>query len=269
MAVVRLMHDMKEENRKQLEEMKKAVLSEMKEELQSLIRQETRYAAEQELKGRKALHLLSEFERTDIIEATTESALKEIPKFFPKDGYSPRKGIDYWTQSEITSIANHLFLLLKQDLTLVAGEDYPTKEQMRNHVEECMEGMPKYNEDHLIKLLMPQVLAKFPKIELKGEDIVQKINALPVQLNLQIDARHIKNLPREHRQKLGASGGGGVTELTATGTVDGNNTAFTFTHKPKYIISDGGKYKENYGWTWSVLTATLSIPPVYNIWGEN
>lgn len=61
---------------------------------------------------------------------------------------------------------------------------------------------------------------------------------------------------------------GGVTELTATGTVDGANTTFTFTSKPTYVVSDGAKYKENNGWTWSGLTATLTVPPQFSIWGE-
>ena len=65
-----------------------------------------------------------------------------------------------------------------------------------------------------------------------------------------------------------ASGGGGVIELVATGAINGINQSFTFTSKPVYIVSDGAKYKENAGWTWSGLTATLTIPPQYAIWGE-
>lgn len=60
----------------------------------------------------------------------------------------------------------------------------------------------------------------------------------------------------------------GVTELEATGTIDGSNTTFTFIEKPDYIYSDGVKYKENAGWTWDTLTATLSVPPQFSIWGE-
>ena len=59
-----------------------------------------------------------------------------------------------------------------------------------------------------------------------------------------------------------------VSELTATGTIDGSNVTFTFTVKPTYIYSDGVKLKENAGWTWAVLTATLSVPPQFSLWGE-
>lgn len=72
-----------------------------------------------------------------------------------------------------------------------------------------------------------------------------------------------------HDILIDASGGGGsgFTKLTATGTVDSSNTDFTFTQKPLYIISDGAWYTENKGWTWSGLTATMSVPPSGDIYG--
>lgn len=53
-----------------------------------------------------------------------------------------------------------------------------------------------------------------------------------------------------------------VTVLTATGTIDDTNTAFTFVSKPAVIILNGATYRENKGWTWNAgtLTATLSSP---------
>ena len=62
-------------------------------------------------------------------------------------------------------------------------------------------------------------------------------------------------------------GGTGFTFLTATGTVDGNNSDFTFTSKPEYIVKDGAWYRENNGWTWSGSTATMSVSPQSDIWG--
>jgi hypothetical protein len=66
---------------------------------------------------------------------------------------------------------------------------------------------------------------------------------------------------------VNATGGSGFTELVATGTVNGLNATFTFIQKPSYLISDGVWMKENHGWTWSVLTATLSVAPVDIIYG--
>ena len=61
---------------------------------------------------------------------------------------------------------------------------------------------------------------------------------------------------------------GTPTELAATGTINSINTTFTFISKPTYLFIDGVKYRENEGWTWSVLTATVTKAPDYSIWGE-
>lgn len=61
-------------------------------------------------------------------------------------------------------------------------------------------------------------------------------------------------------------GSAGFTKLVATGTIDGVNAGFTFLSKPTLIISDGAVYQENKGWTWSGLTATLTIPPSFDIY---
>lgn len=72
----------------------------------------------------------------------------------------------------------------------------------------------------------------------------------------------------------GVGGGGGFTELPATGIVNGVNADFTFTEQPSYIIADGVWYKPTSVngvtyWTWNggTLTATLISPPAFDIWG--
>ena len=65
------------------------------------------------------------------------------------------------------------------------------------------------------------------------------------------------------------AGGLNSFELTATGTINGLNAAFTFVSQPSYVVSDGAWYKVNNGWTWNAgtLTATMTVPPTYSIWG--
>lgn len=60
-----------------------------------------------------------------------------------------------------------------------------------------------------------------------------------------------------------------LQKLSATGMVNGTNVDFAFTSKPTLVISDGASYQENKGWTWNAgtLTATLSIPPSYDVYG--
>ncbi len=67
---------------------------------------------------------------------------------------------------------------------------------------------------------------------------------------------------------------GGFTRLTATGTVNDSNTAFTFIQKPSFIVSDGVWIEPldangNVNWSWNAgtLTATLTIPQNSAIWG--
>lgn len=61
--------------------------------------------------------------------------------------------------------------------------------------------------------------------------------------------------------------GQGLSLLDATGTINGVNTAFTFSQQPTYIISDGVWYRVNKGWTWSDPIATMTIPPNDDIYG--
>jgi hypothetical protein len=58
-------------------------------------------------------------------------------------------------------------------------------------------------------------------------------------------------------------------KLTATGTVNGSNAAFTFTQEPSVIVSDGAIYPQGVGWSWNAttLTATMTIPPSSFIFG--
>jgi len=63
-------------------------------------------------------------------------------------------------------------------------------------------------------------------------------------------------------------GGGSFTILTATGTIDDTNTAFSFASKPSIIVMNGISYRDGdtiggvTAWTWDVptLTATMFSP---------
>lgn len=75
-------------------------------------------------------------------------------------------------------------------------------------------------------------------------------------------------------RRLLVSSSGGVTTLTATGTVNGVNTTFTFASLPTYIVSDHAWYAQTNksgttNWTWNggSLTATMTIPPTEDIFG--
>lgn len=62
------------------------------------------------------------------------------------------------------------------------------------------------------------------------------------------------------RWENSAASSGAYSILTATGTIDDSNTAFTFASKPTEVVINGLSYIENAGWTWSNPTATLENP---------
>lgn len=79
--------------------------------------------------------------------------------------------------------------------------------------------------------------------------------------------------PATHRLLVSIVGGG-VTNLPATGAVNGVNTVFTFSQLPTYIVSDHAWYQQtnssgSTNWTWvgGTLTATMTIPPTEDIFG--
>ena len=52
----------------------------------------------------------------------------------------------------------------------------------------------------------------------------------------------------------------GVEDLSSQ--IAANNVTFVATHKPKYIISDGGTYFNNNGYTLSGLIITFTSVPI-------
>lgn len=76
--------------------------------------------------------------------------------------------------------------------------------------------------------------------------------------------------PVTHRLLVDSTGGGGgLSEIALTGSVNGSNQVFTVISSPTYIVSDGAWFKalDNNGltqWTYSGGTVTLNIPPPIN-----
>lgn len=62
---------------------------------------------------------------------------------------------------------------------------------------------------------------------------------------------------------ISAPSGGGMTELTPVESPDGIITEFTFTQKPKFIVTEISNFVEGagFGFTWSGSEATLPIAP--------
>lgn len=134
---------------------------------------------------------------------------------------------------------------------------------------------------------------------IKGQTLINIINALAIKSEFQIDAKHLKNLPTTRGKKgslhgsgitgltagsnitLTADGRGGYTvastvsgfsKLAATGTVDGVNTSFTFTSAPSIIVVDQGRQMQKTSSdgtvNWSgTTTCVLTVAPTFDIYG--
>lgn len=128
-------------------------------------------------------------------------------------------------------------------------------------------------------------------------DILAKINELPVEPDFQIDASHVKNLPKPF---LGTIGGGrvglqvrsngtkvgtksnevnfktgftvtlvngvptittstGLSVLTTASTINDSNVTFVFASEPTLVVVNGTSYRKGHGWT-GTATVTLDSP---------
>ncbi len=215
------------------------------------------------------------------------------------DGYTPVKGKDYFTSTEIDSLVSHIRSIVKDGKDGINGKDGAKGEKGDTPIK-GIDYWDKNDKEGIIK----EVLARMPKQE-KAVQVNHKalaseaIKGVIAENGIKID--HVEGLTKtltglKEYLKLGGyrgggdtvaagtgvtittnstgqkvinSSGGGFTTLAATGTVNGTNTAFTFTQKPTYIVSDHAWYQENKGWTWNAgtLTATMTIPPVDDIFG--
>lgn len=151
------------------------------------------------------------------------------------DGYTPKKGKDYFTQAEVNAIISSTREAL--------GKDFLSSKDI----------------EALRAKLTPRVGIDFeqPKdgkngTEIEAKDIVSKVNGLPIKPEFQIDASHIKNLPAGDKQESVPLHRGGlklVWNTKLSGTVNGSNAVFTVPagqpdpKDDKFIISVRGVLK--------------------------
>lgn len=104
----------------------------------------------------------------------------------------------------------------------------------------------------LIRPLIPTPIAGKDGSPDTGGQIVSKINGLPIEPAFQIDARHIKNLPKASGKSVSLARGGLklVWNVQLSGDVNGVNTVFTIpASQPdpkdsKYLVSARGVLKD-------------------------
>jgi len=176
-----------------------------------------------------------------------------------KDGYTPRKGIDYFDG--------------KNGVNGLDGKT-PTKRELLELIEPLI--------PPVVEAKMPEIPAPVYKTEVIKEEltitedlvkeIIKLMRRLPEKDRIEIqDIRNassfIFNGTRYKTEELmhgGSSGASsGLTILVATGTIDDSNVVFTFTQEPTLININGAFYQKTGGaitWTYLAGTVTLSVP---------
>jgi hypothetical protein len=181
-----------------------------------------------------------------------------------KDGYTPVKNRDYFDGED--------------GKTPQKGIDYPSKAQIREMVSDCvmsettmLEGeMEAKHKKHSveIKMLVEKIKKDFPKFELKGEDIVREINSLPITPDKQIDAKHIKNLPKvkvDGKKRLGrgtGTFGSNVQYYDLTDQCNGVTKSFTIPAHSRVLAVYSTQfpivYRPLIDWTDTALTLEMT-----------
>lgn len=196
-------------------------------------------------------------------------------------GYTPKKGVDYVDGKDYTiTEADYGKIAKKVNVPIV--EKKIIVEKTETIIEQPIIKTEIVKEIIVDKTDTP-------------EEILAKINELPIEPEFQIDATHIKNLPRpllgtvgggrvglqvrSSGAKIGTkanevnfvgftvtnvsgvptiTGNGGIgSAISVTGTVNDSNKSFTAASAFTYVIINGAIYREGHGFSKSVLAITL------------
>lgn len=150
-----------------------------------------------------------------------------------------------------------------------AGEHFPTHKQVREMVrtEIGKLPLPEVPTDEIVKDVLSKIKIEYPKVEIPevtGEEIVNKVNALPIEPRYQIDAKHIKNFPKTLAKTLSKKGGGGdiVMFYDLSSQTDGSTLSFTVPYGRRAIVLGSdfpSVLMEGNGFTVNASRTTLTL----------
>ncbi len=148
-------------------------------------------------------------------------------------GYTPQRGVDYFTSQELE--------MIKNEIRPVKGKDY-------------FDGMPGHNGQspslEAIQSIIKRNLPKQKDINLNAiaSDLARAFEKLPKEKQLDYDAlRNTPNIPQKSRKRSGGGGGGdtvNVQDLSAS--LDGSAKTFTVNVHFKAIMLVGTQFPQIY-----------------------
>ncbi|HEY9826344.1 MAG TPA: hypothetical protein V6D19_12925 [Stenomitos sp.] len=201
-------------------------------------------------------------------DSPTEAELKKIiagliPNPIPGDaGYTPKRGEDYFTDSDIKYLVNLVRgeIKVQDGRTPKKGVDYFTKSEEREFLSTLKAHLKTLIKEP--KIDIEEVLAAVKdKIKPRIQDITgleEKFKVLESRIRASSEWRgggdtvvagtNITITTNSAGNKVISStgGGGGLTPLTKdSGDVDGSNTSFVFSGEPTYLVVDGLFWQKN------------------------
>lgn len=228
-------------------------------------------------------------------EATIQNSLQTVLTVVSKvtkgepgeNAVPPLKGVDYFTEDEIESIAT----TVRSRITIpdaIPGEP-GTPADEKKIVEQILSRITipaTLSKEEVTEMIEARLVFYFTGQEagMTKEDVQKMISGLqsvfdPIQSAEKIaravetlkgkdrlDYNALKNTPDTSSKRGplrggGSQGGGGTLNiLTATGTIDDSNTVFTFISTPRIVVVNGASYVNGSGVTIVATTSTLDNP---------
>ena len=167
-----------------------------------------------------------------------------------KDGTTPKEGVDYPSKKQIKEIVKEN---IAAEISISINELENTFKNKENIFAVKLEAV------------MKDIKKDFPKFELKGEDIVKEINNLPITPDKQIDAKHIKNLPKAKEEKgskrLGRGTSNPIQYYDLTSQCNGVLKTFSIPTNTKVLALYGTQFPVIFRplIDWTATSTTISL----------
>ena len=183
-----------------------------------------------------------------------DKLLAQITQLKGDDGYTPKKGIDYFTAAEIDSIIKHIRSQVPDGYTPVKGKDYrdgidgytPVKgKDYRDGVDgftpvRGVDYYTKKDKEDLLREVLSQIPKPKPLLALTEKGVQQQIDAAFASRKIKLgDIEDVNKLV--DFLKLGGFRGGGLTNITGYISAGTNVTITgTGTASDPYVINSSG-----------------------------
>lgn len=176
-----------------------------------------------------------------------ERGEKGLPGRDGKNGETPVKGIHYFTTEEIEAVKKEIATELETKIPEIP-EQLEVNQELVKKIVAIMHTLPEADKLEVSKGIRNAQSFIYGGTKYKTSELMHG---------------------------AGSSTGGGFTALSATETPNGVLKVFTFasaTAQPSYLVVDNVWMKAvtksgTVNWTWLGTQATLTIPPVDDIWG--